>query len=86
MITDEPSEDRLSSDPYAGIFFSKERTEHVIENIEEPEWANVGETSGHKSSIRVQVLNCGEWMKGCPEGSEPIYLTVRRVYEPMPHV
>ncbi|KIY71465.1 ubiquitin conjugating enzyme family protein [Cylindrobasidium torrendii FP15055 ss-10] len=54
-------------DPYAGIFYSKDRKEEVIEVEEDPETAVVdGET--------VDLMMQGEWMKGCPEGSEQSFL------------
>ena len=69
-IDDLPGE-RLLSDPYAGVFFSKERTEHILEPAEEVEWTELAipqdEESG--SLTRVRVLGRGEWMSGCPEGS-----------------
>ncbi len=73
---DELGEDRLLSDPYAGIFFSKDRTEQIIEEAEEAEWidtmAHKSSRAGHASNVepKVLVLGMGAWMKGCPEGSE----------------
>lgn len=50
-----------------GIFYSKDRKEEVIEVEEDPETAVVdGET--------VDLMMQGEWMKGCPEGSEQSFL------------
>lgn len=54
-------------DPYAGIFFSKERKEEVIEVEEEPEVIEI-------DGLRVPLMTQGEWMKGCPEGGEQGFL------------
>lgn len=56
-------------DPYAGVFFSKDRKEEVIEVDEEPEFVTVP-----GFSERVRLITRGEWMKGCPEGSEQSFL------------
>ncbi|KAI0832813.1 ubiquitin conjugating enzyme family protein [Trametes gibbosa] len=56
-------------DPYAGIFFSKDRREEVIEVEEEPEMV-VLPGCGEK----VPLMTQGQWMKGCPEGSEQSFL------------
>ncbi|KAH9854945.1 ubiquitin conjugating enzyme family protein [Lenzites betulinus] len=56
-------------DPYAGIFFSKDRREEVIEVEEEPEMVIL---SG--STEKVPLMTQGQWMKGCPEGSEQSFL------------
>ncbi|KIJ20079.1 hypothetical protein PAXINDRAFT_174590 [Paxillus involutus ATCC 200175] len=56
-------------DPYAGIFFSKDRREEVIEVEEEAETALV---SGSKEPVKLMMQ--GEWMKGCPEGNEQSFL------------
>ncbi|KAL1944113.1 hypothetical protein VTO73DRAFT_3298 [Trametes versicolor] len=56
-------------DPYAGIFFSKDRREEVIEVEEEPEMVIM---SG--GSEKVPLMTQGQWMKGCPEGSEQSFL------------
>ncbi|KAJ3547662.1 hypothetical protein NMY22_g1567 [Coprinellus aureogranulatus] len=53
-------------DPYAGIFFSKDRREEVIEIEEEPETYTRGET--------VKLVTQGQWMKGCPEKGEQNFL------------
>ncbi|KAI0371531.1 ubiquitin conjugating enzyme family protein [Pilatotrama ljubarskyi] len=56
-------------DPYAGIFFSKDRREEVIEVEEEPEYISMpGVTE------KVPLMTQGQWMKGCPEGSEQSFL------------
>ncbi|KAG6896936.1 hypothetical protein C0992_005201, partial [Termitomyces sp. T32_za158] len=57
-------------DPYAGIFFSKDRKEEVIEVEEQPEIANVPGYTGQQ----VKLMTQGEWMKGCPEGGEQSFL------------
>ncbi|KAI0071130.1 ubiquitin conjugating enzyme family protein [Panus rudis PR-1116 ss-1] len=56
------------ADPYAGIFFSKERREEVIEVEEEPETATFSEGE------EVKLMTQGQWMKGCPEGGEQGFL------------
>lgn len=69
-------EERLLSDPYAGIFFSKDRTEQVIETSEESEWIDTSNLptlaprSPRDGSTKVRLLCIGEWMNGCPEGSK----------------
>jgi hypothetical protein len=58
-----------NADPYAGIFFSKDRKEEVIEVEEQPQevfMAEIGE--------KVPIMTQGQWMKGCPEGSEQSFL------------
>ncbi|TFL06053.1 hypothetical protein BDV98DRAFT_499797 [Pterulicium gracile] len=59
---------RSEADPYAGIFFSKSRREEVIEVEEEPEL-----TTG-QSGEPLRLMTQGQWMKGCPEGSEQSFL------------
>lgn len=54
---------------YIGIFFSKDRQETVIEVEEEPETV-----TAPKSSVTLRILTQGQWMKGCPEGSEQSFL------------
>ncbi|KAK7676142.1 hypothetical protein QCA50_020892 [Cerrena zonata] len=56
------------ADPYAGIFFSKDRREEVIEVEEEPETAIMGDDN------EVKLMTQGQWMKGCPEGGEQGFL------------
>ncbi|KAI0340853.1 ubiquitin conjugating enzyme family protein [Trametopsis cervina] len=58
-----------NADPYAGIFFSKDRREEVIEVEEEPETTIIPD-SGEPAKLMTQ----GQWMKGCPEGSEQSFL------------
>ena len=72
---DELLEPKVSSDPYAGIFFSKDRTEKIIEVAEEDEWVELSHPYGDRegaqaSPMVVRVMSVGDWMKGCPEGSE----------------
>jgi hypothetical protein len=55
-------------DPYAGIFFSKDRKEEVIEVEETPE--HFVQPSGSQIPLMTQ----GEWMRGCPEGGEQGFL------------
>jgi hypothetical protein len=55
------------------VFFSKDRVEKVIETIEKPEYAVISLSRGAGSgeeSANVRLLGTGEWMSGCPEGSE----------------
>ncbi|KAI6035335.1 ubiquitin conjugating enzyme family protein [Pisolithus orientalis] len=56
-------------DPYAGIFFSKDRREDVIEVEEEAEFVSLPE-----SKEPIKLMTQGEWMKGCPEGNEQSFL------------
>ncbi|EKM80308.1 hypothetical protein AGABI1DRAFT_57960 [Agaricus bisporus var. burnettii JB137-S8] len=56
-------------DPYAGIFFSKDRREEVIEVEEDAEMAQI---PGFDEGIKI--MSQGQWMKGCPEGSEQSFL------------
>ncbi|KAL4245719.1 hypothetical protein ABKN59_001670 [Abortiporus biennis] len=58
-----------TADPYAGIFFSKDRREEVIEVEEEPETVFVPD-----ANETVHVMTQGQWMKGCPEGGEQSFL------------
>ena len=75
----------INADPYAGkkvffrqnqrlsvasgIFFSKDRKEEVIEIEEVPETMQLPGTNE-----MVPLLTQGQWMKGCPEGSEQSFL------------
>ncbi|KAL1412563.1 hypothetical protein Q8F55_000310 [Vanrija albida] len=66
-------------DPYAGIFFSKDRTERLIETVEKPVFVEVPVASGSGGGPsyrkeRVRILSRGEWMSGCPEGNEQSFL------------
>ncbi|KAF8505689.1 hypothetical protein F5888DRAFT_1651094 [Russula emetica] len=60
---------QVDIDPYAGIFFSKERREEVIEVEEEPETVYIQAVSD-----RVKLMTQSQWMKGCPEGGEQGFL------------
>ncbi|KNZ79827.1 Baculoviral IAP repeat-containing protein 6, partial [Termitomyces sp. J132] len=60
---------RTDADPYAGIFFSKDRKEEVIEVEEQPEVVQVP-----GCTEQVKLMTQGEWMKGCPEGGEQSFL------------
>ena len=66
---DESEGERLLSDPYAGVFFSKERTEEVIEPVDQEETASIL-VEGEKKAKQIKILGRGEWMSGCPEGSK----------------
>ncbi|KAK2466191.1 hypothetical protein APHAL10511_001833 [Amanita phalloides] len=57
-------------DPYAGIFFSKDRREEVIEIEEDPEIFLFQDIKPE----RVPLMSQGQWMKGCPEGGEQSFL------------
>ncbi|QRV91387.1 ubiquitin-conjugating enzyme [Ceratobasidium sp. AG-Ba] len=59
----------IHGDPYAGIFFSKDRKEEVIEVEEEPELVHI---PGKLEP--VPLMTQSEWMKGCPEGGEQGFL------------
>jgi len=52
-----------------GIFFSKDHREEVIEIEEEAEVVQVLGTTE-----RVKIMTQGQWMKGCPDGSEQSFL------------
>ncbi|TYJ53196.1 hypothetical protein B9479_006174 [Cryptococcus floricola] len=67
MSDDEPH----ASDPYAGIFFSKDRVEEVIEPIDDDEFKTVPTPSGN---TKIKILGRGAWMSGCPEGGEQSFL------------
>ncbi|TFY83061.1 hypothetical protein EWM64_g951 [Hericium alpestre] len=56
-------------DPYAGVFFSKDRREEVIEVEEEPQVVYMP-----KADEKVRLMTQSEWMKGCPEGGEQSFL------------
>ncbi|KAI0307244.1 hypothetical protein B0F90DRAFT_1807893 [Multifurca ochricompacta] len=68
-IRDDTPNAQVDIDPYAGIFFSKDRREEVIEVEEEPETVHI---SG--ISERVKLMTQNQWMKGCPEGGEQGFL------------
>ncbi|KAF8326693.1 uncharacterized protein EI90DRAFT_3146524 [Cantharellus anzutake] len=51
-------------DPYAGIFFSKDRREEVIEVEDTPKMDKL------EDGTLIPIMTQGEWMKGCPEGGE----------------
>ena len=51
--------------PVLGIFFSKDRREEVIEVEEEAETAFIPD-----ANEQAKLMTQGQWMKGCPEGSE----------------
>ncbi|KZS97566.1 hypothetical protein SISNIDRAFT_449083 [Sistotremastrum niveocremeum HHB9708] len=58
-----------SVDPYAGIFFSKDRREEVIEMEDRPEFFKI---PGFNDSIKI--MSQSEFMSGCPEGGEQGFL------------
>ncbi|KAI0065922.1 hypothetical protein BV25DRAFT_1797993 [Artomyces pyxidatus] len=60
---------QVDIDPYAGIFFSKDRREEVIEVEEQPEILHL-----LNGSEGVQLMTQSQWMKGCPEGGEQSFL------------
>jgi len=61
------------ADPYANVFFSKDRTETIIEPIPDDRSLDGNE---------VRILDRAEWMKGCPEGSEFAFLHFHLLNEP----
>ncbi|WWC92891.1 uncharacterized protein L201_007853 [Kwoniella dendrophila CBS 6074] len=65
-------EDKLLSDPYAGIFFSKDRVEKVIEPVEKEKYTSISIPGSVRQEVKV--LGRGEWMSGCPEGNEQSFL------------
>ncbi len=63
------------------MFFSKDRTERIVEPVLEEIYATVTmprggtDASGSPASkLTVRVLSRGEWMSGCPEGGEQSFL------------
>lgn len=69
LVSSAPHTDLTAIDACAGIFFSKDRREEVIEVEEEPEVAFVPEMNE-----KVALMTQGQWMKGCPEGGEQSFL------------
>jgi hypothetical protein len=65
---------RIRSDPYAGVFFSKDRVETIIETVDPVRRVNVVTPEGSEARTRgegkveVELLGSGAWMSGCPEG------------------
>ncbi|KAJ6613484.1 hypothetical protein B0H10DRAFT_2048706 [Mycena sp. CBHHK59/15] len=53
------------ADPYAGVFFSKDHRQEIIEIEEEPEIVLIPD-----SNEQVKLMTQGEWMKGCPPPSQ----------------
>ncbi|ORY34658.1 hypothetical protein BCR39DRAFT_513852 [Naematelia encephala] len=70
---DAQGDNHIQSDPYAGIFFSKDRVEQVIEPVDEPEYV-VMDDDGGNVKVTVRLLDRSEWMSGCPEGNEQSFL------------
>ncbi|WVR07973.1 hypothetical protein IAU60_005016 [Kwoniella sp. DSM 27419] len=69
----------LLSDPYAGIFFSKDRIETIIEPVPHEVYSVVRLPEGltteiNMGTVRLRVLGQSEWMSGCPEGNEQSFL------------
>lgn len=60
---------KMANFVYLGIFFSKDRKEEVIEIEEEPELVKLKEYPEP-----LKLISQGQWMKGCPEGSEQTFL------------
>ncbi|KAJ8086580.1 hypothetical protein AAF712_002010 [Marasmius tenuissimus] len=69
MVVTGGTRPNVESDPYAGIFFSKDRREEVIEVEEEPEVVTLPDINAS-----VKLMTQGQWMKGCPEGGEQSFL------------
>ncbi|GMK56582.1 hypothetical protein CspeluHIS016_0304220 [Cutaneotrichosporon spelunceum] len=68
-------------DPYAGVFFSKDRIERLVEPVLEEMYATVNLPPGGSDArgkpareLNVRILSRGEWMSGCPEGGEQSFL------------
>lgn len=68
-IRDDTPNAQVDIDPYAGILFSKDRREEVIEVEEEPDIVYI---SGVNERVKLMTQN--QWMKGCPEGGEQGFL------------
>ncbi|KAI0321805.1 hypothetical protein OF83DRAFT_1097239 [Amylostereum chailletii] len=68
-VKQDTSRPQTDIDPYAGIFFSKDRREEVIEVEEDPETVFIPKASEH-----VKLMTQSQWMKGCPEGGEQSFL------------
>ncbi|KAH9966032.1 hypothetical protein BC827DRAFT_1355112 [Russula dissimulans] len=68
-IQDDSPNAQVDIDPYAGVFFSKDRREEVIEVEEELETEYISAVGE-----RVKLMNQNQWMKGCPEGGEQGFL------------
>jgi hypothetical protein len=77
-LIDEGGE-KLRSDPYAGVFFSKDRSEKIIESKAKPVFVNVlkplgvageGAVTRRAEKVSVKILGSGEWMSGCPEAGK----------------
>ncbi|KAI0041565.1 hypothetical protein FA95DRAFT_1548568 [Auriscalpium vulgare] len=68
-IKDDSERERVDIDPYAGVFFSKDRREEVIEVEEQSEVVHL-----LKENEDVSLLTQSQWMKGCPEGGEQSFL------------
>jgi hypothetical protein len=61
------------NDPYAGIFFAKDRREEVIEVEEKPEPFTLSLTKmlgEEEEAFRGECATFSEWMSGCPEKGE----------------
>ena len=74
---DDDATQPMMQDPYASVFFSKDRVERLVEPVPENLTADVPIPPGHahlasnsSKTINVKVLGRGEWMSGCPEGSK----------------
>lgn len=61
----------IASDPYGGIFFSKDRVETIIE-ADEKEVTHKPRVDGME--YQVSILGRGAWMSGCPEEGELLAL------------
>jgi len=56
------------ADPYANVFFSKDRTEVIIEPL--PDMQAIEPLPDMQAVDEINILSRAEWMRGCPEGSE----------------
>ncbi|KIR36597.1 ubiquitin-conjugating enzyme family protein [Cryptococcus deuterogattii MMRL2647] len=69
---DMSDDEQMASDPYAGIFFSKDRVEDIIEPIETEETTTISIPGINTTGVKI--LGRGEWMSGCPESGEQSFL------------
>lgn len=61
----------VGADPFAQIFFQKDRKEIMLEIEETPEKV---ELTIHQSSQPAIIMPQSQWMKGCAEGNEQSFL------------
>lgn len=61
------SDEKVDFDPYKGIDMSKDRIKTVVELEQVPRTITI-KLNGKEHN--VQQMTQGQWMQGCPEGSE----------------